>query len=272
MSRSLKLEAELKQRKLDLDQQRIVKSAIHDSGPLHEVLASDDGNNVTRESMEKLKPRTWLNDVIVNYFLKTCLQQRDANMNGNCTQRKRSHFFNSFFMQKLFDDKNSNANLRGQYSYKNVKNWYKKVPGRNIFELECIFFPTNVGSNHWTLTVAFMEEKRIQYYDSFKGVGKGEKYLKGVLDYFKDEHQRQFKSDMDASEWRLVPCTEDTPQQTKYNEENDYDCGVFLCLFADFIVMDCAPIFDFDEECINKYREWIALAIRQNCAMKYESV
>eukprot|EP00986_Skeletonema_menzelii_P002347 scaffold636_cov93-Skeletonema_menzelii.AAC.1 len=95
------------------------------------------------------------------------------------------------------------------------------------------------------------------------------KYLKGILEYLKDEHERQFKSDMHTSEWRLVPCTEDTPQQTKYNKENGHDCGVFVCLFADFIAMDCTPIFDFDEECINKCRELISLAIMNECAIDY---
>ena len=267
--RSRKLEALLKQRKLDLEQQCIVNGALYGTGPWHEVLARNGGDDVTREHMERLRPEVWLSDVIVNYFLKKCLQQRDERMHQNDSNRKRSHFFTSFFMQNLFDELNGNANLKGQYNYRNVRSWYRYVPGRNIFNLEYIFFPTNIGNSHWTLTVAFMEEKRIQYYDSFKGVGKGEKYLKGVLNYLKDEHQRLFKSDMDTSVWRLIPCTEDTPQQTKYNKDNDFDCGVFVCLFADFIAMDCAPIFDFDEDCIDKCREWIALSIMKNCVMDY---
>lgn len=111
-----------------------------------------------------------------------------------------------------------------------------------------------------------MEEKRIQYYDSYEGEGKGRKYLNGILQYLKDEHKRQFKSDMDESEWRLVTCsTIDTPQQL-----NGCDCGVFVCLFADFIAMDCAPVFD--QSCIDKCRDWIALSILGNCAIDYLSV
>ncbi|KAL7490585.1 hypothetical protein ACHAWT_000151, partial [Skeletonema menzelii] len=256
LRRGLKLEAELKHKNLDLAQQGIVNSAINGSGPSYEVLtSSDDGaDQMKREAMETLQSGEWLNDEVVNYFLKNCLRKRDQKMHDNSTNQKRSHFFNSFFVQKLFDEKNGNANLKGTYNYRNVKNWYRKVPGRNIFGMERVFFPINVRSNHWTLIVVFMEEKRIQYYDSYYSMDKGEgdKYLKGILEYLKDEHERQFKSDMHTSEWRLVPCTEDTPQQTKYNKENGHDCGVFACLFADFIAMDCAPIFDFDEECINK--------------------
>jgi len=42
---------------------------------------------------------------------------------------------------------------------------------------------------------------------------------------------------------------------------------VFVCLFADFIAMDCAPIFNYDEASINKCRDRIALSIMDNCAI-----
>ena len=154
----------------------------------------------------------------------------------------------------MFNEKHGNATLRGKYDYKSVKRWHRGVPGKNIFDLKCIYFPANVNENHWTLTVAFMEEKRIQYYDSYKGKGKGEKYLKGVLQYLKDEHMRQFKKPMDESEWQLVPCTADTPQQG-----DGHNCGVFVCLFADFIALGCHPMFDFNLEHLTKCRKWIAL-------------
>ena len=269
----LKLEAALKNKILDLDQQCIVNGAINGSGPLHEVLASSNGDQVQRKAMQRLRPEVWLDDEVVNYFLKNCLQSREEKMHSSNTNQKRSHFFNSFFVQKLFDEKNGNANQKGRYNYSNVKTWYKKVPGRNIFNLERIFFPANVNSNHWTLTVVFMEEKRIQFYDSLnKKGGNGEKYLNGILAYLQDEHKRQFKSDMDTSGWSLVPSTKATPQQTKYNKKNCYDCGVFVCLFADFIALDCDPIFDFDEGYINKCRELIALSIMENYAIDHRLI
>ena len=108
------------------------------------------------------------------------------------------------------------------------------------------------------------------YYDPLnKDGGNGKKHLDGIFAYLQDEHKRKFKSDMDISGWRLVRSTKDTPQQNKYNPKNNYDCGVFVCLFADFIALDCAPIFDFDEQHINKCRELIALAIMNGCAINY---
>ena len=186
-------------------------------------------------------------------------------MRDDNTNHRRSHFFNSFFVQTLFNEKNGNANEKGKYKYPNVKRWHKHAPGKNIFEQERIFFPISINNSHWALVVAFMDEKRIQYYDSLKW--NGTKYLKGILQYLQDDYKRQFRSDMDTSEWRLVLCTEDTPQQGAYNKNNAWDCGVFVCLFADFIAMDCDPIFDYDEASINKCRERIALSIMDGCAM-----
>jgi len=262
-----KLVAMLKSKELTHVQQINVDNAIYGTGD-HEVLAtSDDGaDSVKRKSMETLRPEVWLNDEIVNYYLKNCLRRRDERFCRENTSRKRSHFFNTFFVQQLFNEKNGNANLKGKYTYNNVKRWHKHAHGKNVFNLDYVFFPVNKSNVHWTLVVVFMEEKRIQYYDSYEGEGKGRKYLNGILQYLKDEHKRQFKSDMDESEWRLVTCsTIDTPQQL-----NGCDCGVFVCLFADFIAMDCAPVFD--QSCIDKCRDWIALSILGNCAIDYLSV
>ena len=263
--KGVELAAKLKRMELNPDQLRAVNNAINGTGDLNEVLAkSDDGaDSVKRSSMQRFKSKEQLDDETVNYFLKNCLRRRDE------SSQKRSHFFNTFFFRNMFNEKHGNAALRGKYDYSKVKRWHRGVPGKNIFDLKCIYFPANVNENHWTLTVVFMEEKRIQYYDSYKGEGKGEKYLKGVLQYLKDEHMRQFKKPMDESEWQLVPCTADTPQQ---DDDDGRNCGVFVCLFADFIALGCHPMFDFNLDHLTKCRKWIALAILENCAIDYDSL
>jgi len=267
LRRASKMAVNMLNSDLTPSQQNIVDGAINGSGPLHEVLANSNGNQVQRRSMQRLRPEVWLNDEVVNYFLKVCLASRDKNMHNDNTNHRRSHFFTSFFVQNLFDEKNGNANEKGKYKYSNVKRWHKYAPGKNIFEVERIFFPININNTHWALVVAFMDEKRIQYYDYDSLKRNGTRYLDGIFQYLQDDYKRQFKSDMDTSEWRLVLCTEDTPQQDKYNKDNGWDCGVFVCLFADFIAMDCAPIFNYDEASINKCRDRIALSIMDNCAI-----
>jgi Ulp1 family protease len=117
------------------------------------------------------------------------LQERDKAL---CalpgTTRKSSHFFNSFFVSKLLEG--------DTYTYKNVKRWTKKF---DIFSKEKVFFPVNISNTHWygapsvvlysvlfafrskffnsvdicdrTMMVAFMQKKKIVYYDSMGGSG-----------------------------------------------------------------------------------------------------
>jgi Ulp1 family protease len=87
----------------------------------------------------------YLDDEIINRYLTHCLTQEDEHISSNVLGlgRKRSYFFNSFFVQTMFDEKNSNPNLRGHYHYKNVERWLKKVHDKDIFNMKYIFVPIN---------------------------------------------------------------------------------------------------------------------------------
>jgi sentrin-specific protease 1 len=65
---------------------------------------------------------------------------------------------------------------------------------------------------HWFCAVAFMQEKRIQFYDSMGSSGK--EYLEAIFRYIQDEHQDKKKAPLpDKDQWTLVPCTRETPRQ-----------------------------------------------------------
>ncbi|KAL7543627.1 hypothetical protein ACHAXR_012914 [Thalassiosira sp. AJA248-18] len=247
-------------RPLTPDEKSLIHSAMKGIGPESEILARQDADSVQRGSLQTLNPGQWLNDEIINYFLKNCLAKRDEKL---CAKqgpgRKRSHFFNSFFVQTMFDEKNNNPKLRGVYNYKNVKRWSKKVPGKDIFNLKYVVCPINLDNMHWTSAVIFMEEKRIQYYDSMGGTDRTK--LEGLLQYLKDEYRVKKGGELDVDEWELVCCTRDTPRQ-----RNGFDCGVFTCMFCDFISKDCPLLFN--QEHINQCRDRIALSIMKNCAVE----
>lgn len=57
-----------------------------------------------------------------------------------------------------------------------------------------------------------MEDKCIQYYDSMGRTD--EDKLQGLLEYVKDEYKvKNGGQEMDVSDWALVLCTSDIPQQ-----------------------------------------------------------
>jgi sentrin-specific protease 1 len=128
------------------------------------------------------------------------------------------------------------------------------IIGKDIFNLSKIIFPINQGNQHWTSAVIYMEDQRIQYYDSLGGSGK--MYLQVLLKYLEDEHLDKKKTPLKSPElWKLVSCTDDTPRQ-----QNGYDCGVFTCMFADFLSID-RSFEGFHPSDMSLYRQHIALAI-----------
>ena len=100
----------------------------------------------------------------------------------------------------------------------------------------------------------------MQFYDSMHGHGMY--YLKGLMQYLKDEWSAKKGGELpDADKWTLVPCETTVPCQ-----ENGYDCGVFTCMFADFLSFDRQ--LTFSQEHITQCRERIALSIMKGVAIE----
>jgi Ulp1 family protease len=58
------------------------------------------------------------------------LSTRDQNICQSDVNRKRCHFFNSFFMTKLLGIANFDADRDAKYCYRNVEGWSTRaVPG-----------------------------------------------------------------------------------------------------------------------------------------------
>lgn len=91
---------------------------------------------------------------------------------------------------------------------------YKQTKGIDIFSLDKIFFPINCHGSHWILAVVFMQEKKIQMYDSFHGSHM--KYLEHLLEYLKDEHTDKKKGEPlpNDDDWELIETNiDETPRQ-----------------------------------------------------------
>ena len=169
--------------------------------------------------------RKWIDDSTIHFFL-----------NHLMSQNQNIHAFDIFFYNHLHDKGIDLQLLR----------WTRRV---DIFSKEFIFFPVNLKEMHWTLIVANCKEKTISYYDSMGGgrVNMGcchalyeppSHHMDRVLQYLQREHEDKKGSPL-PSVWTCNPVGESNdvhlqdgqiPQQ-----ENTYDCGVFLCKFADCI-------------------------------------
>ena len=172
----------------------IVKKAL-DIRTCTLTMVTDGSDSVSHASMHRLCPGCWLNDEVVNFFLKICLNKQDVTLCDRHGGRKRSHAFCLFFMRNLFGEMLHDKEQHGTYKYENIARWSRKVPGGNIL------FPININDEHWTLAVVFMKERCIQYYDSLPDGNKVHTAIRnGVLQYLKDE----YKAIHDGSE--LINC------------------------------------------------------------------
>ena len=134
-----------------------------------------NGPDLIREHFICLRPSTWLNDEVINFYM-LMLKERDELMCDKVATRKPSHFFSTHFVTKMLGYKVD------QYDYPGVKRWTKKL---KVFSYDKIFFPINIRDTHWTLLVVYVQKRELIYYDSMNG--SGEIYLKRFMQWVKDE-------------------------------------------------------------------------------------
>ncbi len=129
--------------------------------------------------------------------------------------------------------------------------------GKKIFDTRYIFIPIHHGM-HFTCAVIYMEEMKIQYYNSprfdkvtieyydslyFDNVTRHgcrhkvktqEDTLQVLRDYLQKEHMKDKHIKL-PNEWKLYTMCK-VPQQ---DTTNTTDCGVFVCMYFYFILNDC---------------------------------
>ena len=197
-------------------------------------ICSYNGDVLTQRSYNTLKPGVWLNDEVINLYSKMVVKELQ-------NKGEKIHLYRSHFWSRLSSEDG--------VSCENVKRWSRNVFEGDIFKLNKLFIPINLNDMHWILAVIYINDKRIQIYDSMHGPGY--RILNKLLDYLKFEFQDKKKNKGSWSEWQLVPCKDDTPSQ-----ENGYDCGVFVCMFIHYIAENRE--LNFNQRDINNYRKFIA--------------
>jgi sentrin-specific protease 1 len=137
---------------------------------------------VTDIDLGRLKPGTWLNDEIVNFYGQLILERSDAyprnkGMKNGARREKHPilnvHYFNSFFFEKLSQEGYDKARLA---------KWTKKVqcllltrervPHQpfsrqfDLFSKDVALIPINHGNSHWTAAAINFRRRRIESFDS----------------------------------------------------------------------------------------------------------
>jgi len=229
-------------------------------------VVSLNGFNLLVKDVRTLKPRQWLNDEVINFYLALLLDQNERHVAESVvsgTRHPRIQVFptsGTHFMEVL-------GKTREKYDYKKVKKWFPRLK-KKWSEIDKFLIPTNVHGTHWILIVINIQERRVEALDSLGGDHM--EMIKNVRRYVEDDMTERIaqsgsgQSNKVSSSVRVVldwQCVNyhqkfrDLPQQ-----KNSYDCGVFTLMFGEMISRNL-PINSFQQDDILALRCRIALGI-----------
>lgn len=199
------------------DHERII-SKVFRPGPGDQIFADKFNMRITRSDLQTLRGLNWLNDEIINFYT-SLIAERGS---GKYPKLPKVHSMNTFFYPKL---------INPAQGYNSLRRWTKRV---DIFAQDIIVVPIHLGV-HWCLSIIDFRDKTIKYYDSMGSPN--QQCLQALLEYLKCEHRDKKKSEYDTSSWK-TSSVRDIPQQM-----NGSDCGVFACMYAEFITRNAKILF-----------------------------
>jgi sentrin-specific protease 1 len=211
----------------------------------------------------QLQPGTWLKDDVINMFI-WLLRERNA-VCGDCVWVAGTSFW-----AQLNNNTVEPGTLRvieSGYSYASVK-MYTSVASRvkpratqvDVFGQDLLLIPINYPGSHWALMVLDMKNKVTTYYDSLGAPHPGHAISAKLLRWLRDEWREKKGGELETSGWEVRTAPSTLPRQT-----NGFDCGVFMCVYMDFLAAGHVPtVSDFTQEDMPMFRNRIAASLLQS--------
>jgi len=166
----------------------VVGKHLESKGDKEDVVIRNDEANyfITRGSLERLKPGKWLNDEILNAYIKL-INMRKGPFKGGFA-------LNTFFYTML-----ENMAINKNYTYEKLNRVLKKQKVDNLASYSLIMIPVNIRHSHWLLLVLDTSNYHISVVDSMCPASSGEcdLYLATLSPFLRDH----FSSDP----WTISP-------------------------------------------------------------------
>lgn len=130
--------------------------------------------------------------------------------------------------------------------------------GGNIFQLDRLLIPINIEKTHWFLAVVWFNKRTIQVYDSMPSRCGRRYYMELILGYIDVEHDKIYGRKIERCGWTMLQCS-DNNEWAPRQFPGGNDCGVFLCLFMDIIMMGNSDTSGLCPTAVDENgRDWIA--------------
>jgi Ulp1 family protease len=168
--------------------------------------------------------------VIGAYF--SMLKERDEKICTILRTRRPSFFLDPVFFQVL---------LRPSYNFENVKRWTRRLGPGGLLNLDKIFIPLLTQDGHWALIIFHVQERAIRYQEMTAEleVGRGDMFIACARRWFEDDIKDKMNVDYDTSSWKV--------DFENSLQENGYDCGVYVIMFARYLCDDLEPEFTLND-------------------------
>ncbi|XP_013118762.2 uncharacterized protein LOC106095877 isoform X2 [Stomoxys calcitrans] len=220
---------------VELTQQHVERINAAIRGPLDTVLVSKFNLNITRRDIHTLCGHNWLNDEVINFYMNLLTERGELKSKSHGLPTV--YAMNTFFVPRLI-----------QAGHAGVKRWTRKV---DIFSKDILPVPVHVGGVHWCMAIIHMKNRSIKYYDSMGTPNPT--VLKALEQYLKDESLDKRKQPFDTSDF-VIESVQGVPRQM-----NGSDCGVFSCMFAEYITRN--KDITFSQQNMEYFRQKMVLEI-----------
>jgi Ulp1 family protease len=194
---------------------------------------------MTREKFSCLRPGTWLNDEVINFYSNILEEYNIFQSNS----KRMFHYLNSHFYAALTSN--------GFLNFMDADKFIRKT---DVLSKAKLFIPVNINNVHWVLVVVNILEKQIMFFDSKYTIGRGLLYCGNVMKWIQHLAQKK-KVKFVETEWEFFEGAKGIPQQN-----NSYDCGIFTLMYMEFLSRDFS-LLDLHCTEMEYWRKKIAMTI-----------
>ncbi len=153
---------------------------------------------MTGKDLFTLKFNAWVNDEVINYYFALLQQRNIENVQLNQHYPKVLLLNTAWYTQL-------------KTGYDAVKRWTKSIKiqrngwsgYQHIFQFDKIIMPININNIHWCCGCIDFEDKKLQFFNSKKGIGSSDEFFNTISDFLVKEYNDKNISDINfnINEW-----------------------------------------------------------------------